>query len=52
MIVATGKTKDIGIPYSKDEFIKILTSMTDVEINEFIKKNGKPQKRVPVFIKL
>lgn len=44
--------KDIGIPYSKNEFIDILISMSDVEINEFIKKNGKPPKRISPFIKV
>ena len=51
--MATKKVnKDIGIPYSKDEFISILTSMSDIEINEFIKKNGKPPKRISPFIKV
>ena len=51
--MATKKAKkDIGIPYSKDEFISTLISMSDIEINEFIKKNGKPPKRISPFIKV
>ena len=30
----------------KRDFIKILSSMRDVEINDFILKNGKPPKQV------
>ena len=51
--MATKKVnKDIGIPHSKDEFISTLISMSDIEINEFIKKNGKPPKRISPFIKV
>ena len=51
--LATKKSiKDIGIPHSKDEFINTLMSMSPVEINEFIKKNGKPPKRISPFIKV
>lgn len=47
------KSKDIGIPHSRDEFINTLLSMTDIEINEFIKKNGKPVvKPIPAFVKI
>lgn len=47
------KAKDIGIHHSKDEFIHTLLSMTDIEINDFIKKNGKPvRKPIPVLIKI
>ena len=51
--MATKKVKkDIGIHYSKDEFISTLISMSDIEINEFIKKNGNPPKRISPFIKV
>lgn len=31
---------------NKRDFIKILTSMSDVELNEYIKTHGKPPKPV------
>ena len=31
---------------NKRDFIKILTSMSDVELNEYIKTHGKPPKQV------
>ena len=47
--MAQSKTK---IPCSKDIFINKLMEMTPSEINEFIKKNGKPPKPIPIFVKV
>ena len=47
--MAQTKTK---IPCSKDIFINKLMEMTPSEINEFIKKNGKPLKIIPVFVEV
>lgn len=34
---------------NKDDFISVLMSMSDTEINNYIKENGKPPKKVRLY---
>ena len=42
-------TKDDGTVKTKEDFIKELSRMTKEEMNELIKKNGKPPKPFMIF---
>lgn len=49
----TTKKNNLNFPSSKkNEFIKTLMSMTNVEMNQFIKKNGKAPKITNPFTKV